>query len=243
MNKIFGVLYIFLALTICSYTYSANESEKPYPKITLSSQATIFKPADELQLSIGVVEVGEKAEAVLQANSAKMEAVIANLESIGLTKKEYQTGRFSITPTYTPYPKNPPPNWKPSINGYEVNNTLTIKTDKIPLAGKLIDAANKAGANSIENIHFALHDPRAYWNEAMAAATTNAINDVKVIAQAAGVKLGRIISITLDNANAISPRINNIYFAKSSGAETAPPIEAGDVSITANVSIIYELME
>lgn len=232
--------FILIALfpSISSY---ANDSQSEVPKITLSAQALIYKPADELQITIGVVELGDKAESVLAANSVKMQSVIASLESIGLTKADYQTGRFNIHPTYTPYPKDPPANWKASINGYEVTNSIAIKTDKISMAGKIIDAANKAGANSIENIHFALHDARNYWHEAVSQATANAINDANVIAQAAGVKLGRLLNVSLDSSNTISPRTNNIYFAKSMGNEAIPPIEAGDVSITANVSISYEI--
>lgn len=239
-NKSFAFFFLCIIAALPSVCNSL-EVESTLPTITLSAQATIYKPADELHMTVGVVNAGEKAESVLSINSSKMQAVISNLETAGLTKGEYQTGRFSIHPTYTPYPKDPPPDWKPSINGYEVSNTVVIKTNKLDLAGKLIDAANKAGANSIENIHFNLHDPRSYWNEAMSTATANAINDAKVIAQAAGVNLGRLLSITLDNANAVIPRANNVYFAKSMGSESKPPIEAGDVTITASVSIVYEI--
>lgn len=235
------IFVLFLLVLIPSSSSFANDEQSNIPKITLSAQALIYKPADELQITIGVVEQGENAEAVLAANNIKMQAVIANLEAMGLSKDDYQTGRFNIHPTYTPYPKDPPPNWKQSINGYEVTNSILIKTDKISLAGKMIDAASRAGANTIENIHFTLHDARSYWHEAISKATANAINDANVIAQAAGVKLGRLLSISLDSANTINPRANNIYLAKSMGNESLPPIEAGDVSITANVSIVYEI--
>lgn len=240
-QRFLQILVLFLLVLLPSLRSFANDEQSNVPKITLSAQALIYKPADELQITIGVVEQGDNAEAVLAANNIKMQAVIANLEAIGLIKEDYQTGRFNIHPTYTPYPKDPPQNWKQSINGYEVTNSIAIKTDKISLAGKMIDAASKAGANTIENIHFTLHDARSYWHEAISKATANAINDANVIAQAAGVKLGRLLSISLDSANTINPRANNIYFAKSMGNESLPPIEAGDVSITANVSIVYEI--
>lgn len=238
--KLRPIFFVLCFLTLTSSIF-ANDEQSLVPKITLSAQALIFKPADELQITIGVIEQGDDAESVLAANSGKMQAVITSLEAIGLTKEDYQTGRFNIHPTYTPYPKDPPPNWKQTINGYEVTNNIAVKTDKIFLAGKMIDAANKAGANSIENIHFSLRDARSYWHEAISKATTNAINDANVIAQAAGVKLGRLISVTLDNTNTINPRSNNIYFAKSMGNESLPPIEAGNVSISASVSIVYEI--
>lgn len=237
--------YVYLnllwAAAIAVPSLGLAEAEINVPKITVSGQALIRKPADELRLTVGVVNLAEKAEAALAENSSKMQEVISRLKDAGLVKAEYETGHFSIHPTYTPYPKDPPQDWKPSINGYEVSNSISIRTPKLDLAGKLIDAANKAGANSIENIHFALQDPRSYSNDVITAAVANATKDAKAIASAAGVRLVRLISITLDSSNAVTPRSNNIYFAKALSMDNAPPIESGDVNITANVTASYEI--
>lgn len=237
--------YVYLnflwTATIAVPSLGFTETEINVPKITVSGQALIRKPADELRLTVGVVNLAANAEAALAENSSKMQAVISSLKDAGLVKSEYETGHFSIHPTYTPYPKDPPPDWKPSINGYEVSNSIAIRTAKLDLAGKLIDTANKAGANSIENIHFTLQDPRSYSNDVISAAVANAAKDAKAIASAAGVRLVRLISITLDSSNAVSPRSDNIYFAKALSMDNAPPIESGDVSITANVTASYEI--
>lgn len=209
-----------------------------HPTLALSAQATLSKPADELQMKIGVVTLNDTAESALSENSVRMQAVLKNLENQGLTKKEYETANFSIHPTYTPYPQNPPPNWRQTINGYEVSNSIFVHTSQMELAGKLIDAANAGGANSIENIRFTWHDPRVYWNEAVSAATTNAINDANAIATAAGVKLVRLVSISLQNSATASPP-GNVYFAKAFSADV--PIQPGEVTLTANVSIEYEI--
>lgn len=209
------------------------------PTLTLSASATIMKPSDELQLKIGVVTLGATAEQALAENSFKMQGVVANLETISLTKGDYETSHFSINPTYTPYPKNPPENWKPSINGYEVTNTILIHTPKLDMAGKIIDMANRAGANSITDIKFGLRNSREYWTEALAAAGSNAVKDAKAIAGATGVQLGRVLSITLNHTQVSSPHLNIASLAKA--IDATPPIEPGEVSITANVTLIYEI--
>lgn len=233
-----------LSLAVFLTTFmSANllAADIEIPKLTLSAQATIQKPSDELQLKIGVVNFGDRAQVALADNSKKMQAVIASLEAAGITKDEYETGQFSITPTYTPYPKNPPADWKPSINGYEVSNAVIIHTSKLDMAGNLIDAANKAGANSISDLHFGLHTPRIHWTEALNAAVENAVADAKAIASAAGVNLVRVMSITLDNTHAIMPQVNTAYLKMSADGGSAPPIEPGNVKITANVTLVYEI--
>lgn len=234
----FTLISVF-AFLLSSVNFATAEAETDIPKLTLSAQATIDKPADELHLKIGVINLNETAEVALAENSAKMQKVMADLEAAGLTKKDYETGQFSIHPTYTPYPSNPPYDWKPSINGYEVSNTINIHTDKLDSAGKIIDVANKAGANSINDVHFGLHNPRLYWSEALSAATAHAISDAQSIAAAANVSLVRILSITLNTANVCSPPIDTAFFAK--GAGSTPAIEPGDVHITASVTLVYEI--
>lgn len=188
-----------------------------------------------------MVTLGFTAEEALAENSTKMQNVIENLEAINLNKDDYETSHFSINPTYTPYPKNPPENWKPSINGYEVTNTILIHTSKLDMAGKIIDMANKAGANSITDIRFGLHNSRDYWTEALSAAGANAVKDAQTIAQATGVQLVRVLSISLNHTQVNSPQLNMACIAKAGAAGPTPPIEPGEVSITANVTIIYEI--
>jgi len=219
---------------------SIQASDHDIPKLTLSASGAIRKPSDELQLKIGVVTLKETAEEALAENSGKMQEVIANLESLRLTKEDYETSHFSINPTYTPYPKNPPENWKPSINGYEVSNTLLIHTSKLEMAGKIIDMANQAGANSITDIRFGLHNSRDYWSEALAAAASNAVKDAQVIAQATGIKLVRVLSVTLNQTQVSSRNLDFASIANAAGS-VVTPIEPGEVSITANVTLIYEI--
>lgn len=229
------VILLLMSLSAVSYA-----SHCEVPTLKLSAQATLSKPSDELQLKIGVINLGETAETALAENSIKMNAVIASLEAAGLCKKDYETGKFSIHPTYTPYPQNPPPDWKPSINGYEVSNSINIHTEKLDMAGKLLDVANKAGANSISDISFGLHNPRMYWTEALGAATTNAISDAQAISASAGVHLVRVLSISLDNLKVVSPQVSAKFLAKGVSAD-APPIEPGEVTITATVTLVYEI--
>lgn len=230
------IIAFFLSTLLPVLSINANQE---IPKLTLSASATIWKPSDELQLKIGVVTLGVTAEEALAENSYKMQAVIDNLEALYLTKSDYETSHFSINPTYTPYPKNPPENWKPSINGYEVTNTILIHTPKLDMAGKIIDMANRAGANSITDIRFGLHNSRDYWTEALSAAGANAVKDAQTIAQATGVQLVRVLSISLNHTQVNGPQLNFACVAKAGAG--GPPIEPGEVSLTANVTLIYEI--
>ncbi len=233
--------FILPTLTFLAFSTLAANDAPEKPKLSLSAHSTLSIPADELQLSVGVITLRDTAEAALTENSSKMKSVIEALEAAGLPKSDYKTSQFNIHPTYTPYPKEAPQNWKPSINGYEVSNAIYIKTEKLDLAGKLIDAASKAGANSIDNIQFAIKDSRSRWDESIRQATLNALKDAEVIAAAANVKLVQLLSVSLENGNIITPQSSNMRYTKMMAVEAAPPIKAEDIEVTATVNIIYEI--
>ncbi len=225
-----------LAVALCFFSGTVF-ADNLTPTLTINGAATIKKPADQLNLSVGVITEAVNAEDALQANSTKMKAVIAALQDKAITNKEYATGQFNISPTYMPYPKNPPPDWTQKISGYKVTNSLHIQTDKLDLAGEIIDAVSKAGANSIDQISFGLKDERQYRQEVIKLATMYARQDAEDLATAANLKLDRIQQIWLDNASVPEPHTKMLAFS----LDRSTPIEPGDITVNANVTIVYQI--
>ena len=222
-----------------------DNGDEIVPSLTVRGDAQFEKPADELQIRVGVVTESDEAPTALRENSRQMKDVIDALKKTGLSDKEYQTSRFQIQPMYTRRPRQADAAWKPKIIGYRVSNSLNVKTKKLELAGELIQAANEAGANSIDSISFGLADPRTHRVEAIRAATANALTDAHTLAEAAGLRLVRVLSITLDQAAA--PRPIPMMQRMSAGmamAEAAPPpIQPGDVTVRASVTVVYAIAE
>jgi uncharacterized protein len=213
------------------------------PTLTVMGQAQLDKPADQMRITIGVVTQGDDPQTAMQENTRQMNDVIAALQEAGLTKEEYQTGQFQVQPRYS----NPPrghvdQNWKPQIIGYDVINRVQVKTKKLNLAGDLIKAATDAGANSIDSIGFDLADPRKHRAEAISAATGNARADAEALARASGQRLVRILSINLDSAPVHPmPEMRTMGRMAMADAEMAPPIEPGEITVHASVTIVYEI--
>lgn len=222
----------------------AAEALRP-ATLTVTGEAQLERPSDQLTIRLGVVTEGEDAQAAMQENSRRMNAVIAALEEAGLTKDEYQTSQFQIHPQYSRPPRGqaPPADWKPQIIGYQIANRVIVETKKLELIGRLLEAATESGANSIDSINFDLADPRKHRGEAIKAATQNARSDAQALASAAGQRLVRVLSINLDHAMAEPPvplPMRGRAAAMEAAAET-PPINPGDVTVRANVTIVYEI--
>ncbi len=242
-TSIIGLLASVCILQPVPLATAADGVDAVVPVLTVRGDAQLEKPADELRIRVGVVTESDEAPTALQENSRQMNDVIDALKKTGLTEKEYQTSQFQIQPVYTRRPRQAPVDWKPKIIGYRVSNSLTVKTKKLELTGELIQAANEAGANSIDSISFGLADPRTHRVEAIRAATANALADARTLAEAASLRLVRVLSITLDQAAAPQPipTIQRMSAGMAMAEAAPPPIQPGDVTVRASVTVQYEI--
>lgn len=212
------------------------------PKLTVRGEAQLDRPADQLRIQIGVVTEASEAPVALDTNSRRMNDVVKAVRRVGLDEQEYETGRFSLSPVYSRRERSSGPDWRPQIVAYRVTNTLLVKTMKLELAGELIQAANEAGANTIDSIGFDLSDPRKHRAEAIAQATKNALADARVLAGAADLELVRILSVQLD-APPWQPVPLQMGRGVAVAAEAVPttPVVPGDVTVRAAVTIVWEV--
>lgn len=240
------ILSALFAMGFAGKTYAGEETKlEDHPNLTVRGEALLKVPADQMHLNIAAVTYAETADRALDQNTALMQNVVHALRKIGLTEDEYQTGQFQIEPQWSQRPRQAPEDWRPRITGYTVTNRLAIKTKKLPLAGKLIGAATDAGANAIDSIVFDLSDQRKYRAQAIREATANALADARSLADAASVKLVRVLSLSLDNAVTTPFRVQPESFARGlmAAEAAAPPISSGEVTVQAGVMLVYEIGE
>lgn len=244
-TRIAFVLVLLVASAVLGRIASAQQAvptRETLATLTVRGSAEIDKPADELRLDVGVVTEASDAQTALRNNSERMKQVVEAIKAVGLTEKEYETGRFQVQPRYSTRPPRGDAEWRQQIVGYAVTNTVRIKTQKLDLAGRLIEAANKAGANTIDSIIFGLANSRTHRAEAIREATANAMADANALASAAELRLVRVISITLDEGDRFAPpMMYGRAVAMGMDMESAPPIQPGEVTVRASVAIVYEI--
>jgi uncharacterized protein len=235
--------YIFTLLTYLMIMPVQAAEDAITPQLTVKGNATISKPADQMELTVAVVTQNPDSKKAVRDNNEKMNQVLANLENIKLEKHEYQTDHFRIQPVYHyPNPNDPKYSEGPSITHYEVANTIRIKTQKLDQAEKILGAVIQAGANQIEQLQFNLKDPRIYRNEVIQLATRNALADAAALSEAAQVRLVRVLSLELNQEPQPFPVPR--MMAYSADAETAAyeaPVQIGQVQIQASVHVTFEI--
>lgn len=216
-------------------------AEIEVPKIVVSGSASIYKPADFLSLTIGAVSDGQTVKEALADNNQKMQKIIEAVKSAGIEEKEIQTNSFTINPKYSQPPKNPPPDWQTTIVGYEVANSVTVKTANLFLAGPLIDAVSKEGANQINDINFTLFNNTQAQAEAIAAAVEKAKTYAEAAANQAGISLGTILELSTGQANVVPTYKARAFYATSSAESVSTPIASGNIEVHADVTVTYAI--
>lgn len=214
------------------------------PKMTIKGEASIFKPADQMEVNLGVLTSGEDPSKATEVNNKKIEQIITNLKTLGLDEADYKTGHYHVEPIYLKPAKDSESDPR-KISHYEAFNSIRIKTQKIALADQIFKAAVEGGANKIGEIDFNLNNPQAYRGEAIKLAAHNALSDASNLAAATDVKIKRILDLSLDNWQN-NPR--PYLMAKSvqsrsyqSDLASTQVIEPGESEIHVTVNMIVEI--
>lgn len=215
-----------------------HDDEAKTPTVVVSAEGAVDVMPDEAQIRFSVNTQRKKVFPAAEENAKNVAAVLAALEKAGVQKSELSTIGFTIQPTID-YSS------MASVTGYEVRNTVLIKTDRIDAAGAIIDAAAQTGAVSVVQIAFGLKDNRTLRDQALRQAVANARADASVIADASGGTLGPVRRI-ITSSNGRQPIYNPDVIAGSTlyrmaDRSAAPDLMPGDLTITASVTIEYEL--
>ena len=99
-----------------------------------------------------------------------------------------------------------------------------------------IDDLAEAGANRLYWVGFEVAEPRAALDEARREAVVDARAKAELFAEAAGVTLGRVISLSESVAQGPVP-----YRAKADMAMEAAPVAEGTVTLGAEVEVVFGL--
>ena len=221
---------------LAAFSPAAARADSPHT-ISVSGEGEAKAVPNQAQLSLGVTTVAPSAGAALAENARKMNGVFAALARLGVPERAIQTSNFSVSPQYPPYNQN---NVGPQkIVGYQVANQVDVTIEDVKSLGPTLDALVAAGSNQINAVGFSIRDPQSLLATARAAAVADAIRRAQTYAKAAGVTLGPILTIQEGGADVPRPMFRMAALAENAIGPT--PTAAGEQSVTASVSIVFEI--
>ncbi len=130
--------------------------------------------------------------------------------------------------------------------GYFAENSVQIKASKFEDMPSIIAAAVANGATRVDDIQYTLNDPVPYVDRARVEAFQNAKDEAQKSVDAAGLKLGPIVSISINGADipqVTSMQRLNYEDADMPAAKLEPFLSPGVVHVTYSVNIEYEVLQ
>ena len=204
--------------------------------IEVSGTATVEVPVDRAHVSFAVETRAETAAEAAGANADAMDVTLRALRGGGFEDLTVETFGYTLRPEYTTNQQR-----ARVIDGYAALNNVRATTTDVDAVGGVIDVAVAAGANRITSIAFDATDTRAARSEALTEAVRNARTQASAIAQALGYQLGEPLEIRGGAQRPVPRPVTYELMAARAEMAAPTPIEAGDQTVSASVTIRFAL--
>ena len=216
-------------------------------RVLVTGEADLKAQPDTAVLVISVITQNQRAVSAQQENARKTEAVIQAVKETAGGTPEIQTSDYSLQPQES-YRYNR----LPSIIGYEARNSVTVRTGELDNVGAVIDAASRAGANSVENVRFILRENNPARRQTLAEATRQALGKAESMAEALGGRVVRVVEeqeggvayrppITEERQEYNAARTSTLNAESAARISPRTPFEAGSLQIKSQVQLIVEI--
>jgi len=217
-----------LVLALC-FGAAALIAQTTPASVQATGSATINVQPDQAQLTVSVTTQGTTASAAGQQNATQTVIATQAVASLVGASGSIQTVSYSVYPRYGTGPQSS------TIVGYTATNTFQVTLTNLTLIGSVIDTANQAGATSVGNLTLGLQNPEPSLQQALAAASKQALANAGAIASGVGRATGAVLSA--QQSSAYTPVVSLVGSAPSA----TTPVEAGPVSVSATVTVTVQL--
>lgn len=232
------MIRLFLALSLLfSGAVHAESLKDSVSNIAVTGEAAEEVAPDRAILRFGVVTERPTAAAAAAENARAMETIIAELKAMGLTDADMQTQTVLLAPFSTEErdAKGKP---KPAP-GYRASNMLAVSVSPPEKAGDVVGRVIDKGANSLESVEYGHSDLGKKRDELRAKAVKDAERRARIYAEAAGLRLARVIEIR--PVEEIAPVSVMDARVAAAPAVKAVPLQPGTQRVNERVSIIWAL--
>lgn len=235
--RVLNALFLATALALPLTGPALADDAVEVAHITVTGEGRVDLRPDMATISLGVTTQGDTAAAAMAANSAELARVLDRLRAAGIAERDLQTSGLSLNP-----------NWDntygsggaPQIRGYVAANMLTVRVRALETLGGVLDAAVTDGANTLNGVSFGLAEPDPMLDEARRRAVADASHRALLLAQAAGVGLGKVVSIT--EGGGYAPPVP-MYRMQADAVAAPVPMAEGEVALAATVTMVWEIAQ
>ncbi len=204
-------------------------------EIVVSGEGIASTAPDMATIRVGVAREARLAGDAMRQTSEAMTGVLSLLEGEDIAARDIQTTNVSLRPRFQRTNDGSPPR----VTGYIASNDLMIRVRDLEALGGVLDAVVSEGANAVNGIFFGVTEPGPLETEARRAAVSDAREKAEVLADAAGVVLGPVISINEGRSRPVPGTVMRSMAME----EPAVPIAGGEIDVQSRVTIVFAISE
>ena len=203
--------------------------------IEVSGSGVVSVAPDRAIVSFAMETRTPAANDAASANADAMDAVLTAIRGGSFSDLDLETFGYALQPEYSARTNNR----TREIVAYTALNNVRATISDVDAVGRLIDVAIGSGANRVSSISFMASDTEEARSQALAEAVASARAQARVIAEALGHELGQPLEVRGGAQRPVPMRAQSPMLMSAEAART--PIEAGDQSVTATVTIRFAL--
>jgi uncharacterized protein YggE len=232
MRALAFALPLFATLAACDRPPpDARGLQRDEVLVQVSAAGRADTRPDEARFTAGVSTVAPTAAAASGGNNEAINRVVAALRGLGIRAEDIQTRSITLNRL----------DYGPNRGRFEANNQIEVHVRDLNKAGQAIGAATEAGANVLSGPNFGVGDPEAATRAAYAAAYRAARARAESYAEAAGLRIDRILAIR-DFHGEEGPIVANEALTAASGQPVAaPPVMTGRNSNEVRIRVDFAL--
>ncbi|WP_461413885.1 SIMPL domain-containing protein [Gemmatimonas sp.] len=225
-----GAVGMSLALT---QSARAQQVQPPQPPtIFVSGRGEVQVAPDRARVQVGMETQARTSQAAAQENNKKQAAILAAIRKLGVPEANIQTLNYNVSPVQRYDDKLR----RVVIDGYQVTNIVQVETDRLELAGQIIDAGLGNGANRVAGLDFIVKDRSKAQDQALTEAVASARRQAEVAAKAAGGQVAELIELTINEYERPEPRAMMAMAMKVESDAAPAPIASGTNTVSVSVS-------
>ncbi|MET0308771.1 MAG: SIMPL domain-containing protein [Sphingomonas sp.] len=202
--------------------------------LDVAATGTTARTPDIALIEAGVVTNAATAAGAMVQNAERMRTVLAALRKAGVAERDIQTSTISLSPQYR-YVQNE----APVVIGYQASNQVSIRFRDVAKSGPVLDLLVQQGANNISGPTLSIDKPEAAMDEARRDAVAKAKARATLYAEAAGLRVDRILSIS--EGGAPPPMPMPIMMRAQADKVAASEVAPGEQQVNATISVRFLL--
>jgi uncharacterized protein YggE len=229
MKTLIALAFVLTMPALQSDAAAQTSSGADGSVVVTMGEGIVKQAPDQAWVTIAAESRAKTPAEVQKLNADAMASVMQRLKAVGLPAEAIQTSGYELRPEFD-YVNN-----KQTLRGYYARNALEVRVDDLPKLGQVLDVAVAAGATSVSGIRFDIKERSNAEQVALQRAIADARSQATTAAQAAGMRVERIVRIEVQREQSMPPPRPMMAMRAEMAMSAEPPIAPGELEVKARV--------